>query len=102
MNLLIPGDQVSRPGDFWWEALRHDDGKRVVGGELYLAFPPRDGLKAEYEIYWVACSVRGLHKEGRWWNGSIEKPTVSGSWGVDHYHCWVRDGVMTLNAERAT
>ena len=73
------------PGAFWYECRK---GER----RLYVAFPPAPGLKAKYEFHWVR--VEG--SDAREWDGNDLLPSVQGSWGVDHFHCWVYQGTMVL------
>ena len=84
------------PGDFWWSDLAtKPNGERH--GRLIVAFPPREGLGVLYEIHSALCATDGSESgEPRLWDGDLDRPTVAGSWGVDHFHCWVHRGVMTL------
>ena len=86
------------PGDFWWEEL--EQGPDRSSGKLYVLFPPR-GPHHGPELHWVYCTTAGHQdREPRWWNGDLDRPTIAGSWGIDHFHCWIQDGVMTLEDPR--
>ena len=85
---------VLQPGDFFWRNIGWKEG--VESAHLNVVIPPRETITAKYEIHWVQCSVNGGDtREDRLWNGDYDKPTVNGSWGIDHFHCWVHDGVLT-------
>ena len=85
-------------GDFWWKDKGWKSGcAGVESAKIYVVFPPRPGLKAKYEVQWAPCSVDGGNTaEDRHWNGDYDKPTIAGSWGIDHYHCTITNGVMVL------
>ena len=83
-------------GDFWW----NDDGwkdRSDISSSIYIAFPPNPKLNAKFEIHWAPCSTNGANTaQDRKWNGNRDKPTIGGSWGIKHFHCWVVDGTMTM------
>lgn len=95
---LVSGRHNLQIGDFYWD---HIGWKSTIHCEhsahLHVVIPPRPEIKARYEVFWVPVSVNGGDRaEDRRWNGDWDKPTVAGSWGIQHFHFWVRDGVMTL------
>ena len=95
MNLVTLNEKTDlKPGDFWWEF----DQNSVAFNKIYVCFPPRPGLKAKYEIHWAPCNAYGDSPESRKWNGDFNRPTIAGSWGIDHFHCWIHEGQMTLEA----
>lgn len=84
-----------RPGDFWWRDKGWKKGS-PKSAKLCIVVPPSPGLQAKYEIHWAPCSVDGgKTAEDRLWDGDCLKPTVAGSWGIDHFHCWVNKGILT-------
>ena len=95
VRISHPTDPIT-PGAIWYEEIgwKGDDS---VSAFIYVAFPSRFGLKAKYEIYWAPVSTTGGNtKDDRHWNGDYDKPTIAGSWGIDHFHCYIKNGVMEL------
>ena len=85
-----------KPGDFWWSDLGWKKGSEK-SARIYVVFPPKPDVRAKFEIQWAPCSVDGGNTaEDRHWNGDYDKPTIAGSWGIDHYHCTITNGVMVL------
>ena len=84
-----------KPGDFWYRK------RKGRSNTLVVAFPPRPGLTAGYELHWVPIRDVGHEidvkssKTIRDWDGNVEHPTVAGSWGgMPHCHYWVINGVL--------
>ena len=96
VELLNDGLEV---GDYWWGAWgwKHSSS---LSAKIYIVFPPSPESKAKYSIHWAPCSIDGHNDaQDRQWNGDYNKPTIEGSWGIDHYHCYVIDGEMRLDKD---
>ena len=98
MRLLYreAGSYPERPGDFWWKNVGWKEGSQSA--HIVIAFPPRPGLRSCYELHWGPVSTDGGEStDDRWWNGDWDHPTIAKSWGVDHFHGFVIDGILTLD-----
>ena len=85
-----------KPGDFWWRETGWKLGE-PRSAHLLVLIPPGPGIVAAYEVVWAPVSITGNNTvSDRLWNGSFDKPTVGGSWGIEHFHFWITDGCMTL------